>query len=493
MKRSSLVKLLFFSLALYANVRYALFLLNPIHIGNLPFYIVTALADLISLVTLTFIWLSSLHFELMKDRYYHEIRELQTRGRELVNSKVSILIPVVNEKFEIVKETLEAAKNIQGNKRIFLLDDGKRDELKELAQKMKIEYLRRGDRSHFKSGNLNHGLKHVNSDFVAVFDSDFIAKKNFLTETLPLFTEESVGAVQTPQVYYNKENLFSKGMKNFQKVFYEYTMPSKHLLGSAFCVGTNVVYRKSALDAIGGIPLIDHSEDVFTALKMAEHGYTVTYLNKELAFGLSPDNIISFFNQQFRWARGGLTMLFRHNTLFNMKLTLDQRIEYFFSNMFYLTGISILVYLFSPIAAILFNVKPINEAFFIEWLTAYSLFFIFNFAFYTLIVRKYRLQSMALGIFCFVPYVSALISIFTGRGFTWKPTNFLSGDVVARLIALLISYLFVTAIIVYLFLAKILVFRTSIAWYLFWMVINSFLIIYFVVGSYKSVFFSKPK
>src|SRR5258708_23641430 len=48
---------------------------------------------------------------------------------------------------------------------------------------------------------------------------------------------------------------------------------------------------------------------LIVCLKLNEHGYRVAYLNTQLALGLAPDNIISFFNQQFRWARGGFTML----------------------------------------------------------------------------------------------------------------------------------------------------------------------------------------
>jgi len=282
-------------------------------------------------------------------------------------------------------------------------------------------------------------------------------------------------------------------MINFQKIFYSYTMPSKHLLNSAFCVGTNVVYRKSALDEIGGIPLVNHSEDVFTSLKLTEHGWIVSYLNKELAYGLSADNVISFFNQQFRWATGGLTMLFSHNTLFNKKINFDQKIEYFMSNIFYLIGISTFIYLISPVIAILFNIKPINDIYFFEWLRIYAMFFLFNFVFYALTVNKYRIQAMALGMFCFIPYLSALFSILSFQKFIWKPTNFISGGIVARLVAPLVSYLFIVGVIFYLFLTKILTFNITFAWYIFWMIINSLLIIYFIFSAYKSIFFIKNK
>src|SRR5258708_720500 len=267
MKRSSLIKIIFFSTAIIANVRYFLFLINPVHIGVPWFFGLIFIADLISLIVLTSTWLSCLHFELMRERYNKEIKDAQEKGIYLLKKKAAILIPTVNEEIEIISQTLKAALKIKGRKEVFLLDDGKRDELKELANKLGVRYLRREGRDYFKSGNLNHGLKHIDSDFIAVFDADFIAHEDYLKKTLPLFVDQEVGAVQTPQVYYNKGNLFSTGSQNYQRIFYEYIMPSKHLLNSAFIVGTNVIYRKEALDTIGGIPLVHHSEDVFTALK----------------------------------------------------------------------------------------------------------------------------------------------------------------------------------------------------------------------------------
>lgn len=491
MNKSSLAKLIFFALAIYANLNYAFFILNPIHIGNPLLYTLDLVANLISIVILTFAWISCIHFELMKDNYFQEIELFKGKGKYLLKNKVSILVPVVNEDIMVVQKTLKAVVDIKGSKEIFLLDDGKRDDLKDLAHTMNINYLRREGKEFFKSGNLNHGLAHVKTDYVVVFDADFCPKENFLEETMPLFVDETIGAVQTPQVYENRNNLFTQGMLNFQNIFYKYILPSKHLLNSAFCVGTNVIYRKSAIDAIGGIPLINHSEDVFTSLKLNEYGYRIFYLRKILAIGLAPNNIISFFNQQFRWARGGLTMLFKHNTLFNKNLKVDQKIQYFFSNLYYLTGISTLLFLINPLIAIITDAKPINEAFFYQWIVAYSLVFIFNFAFYALLVKKNRLQSMALGLFLFIPYLSALLSVIFSRKFTWKPTNFLGSGVITKLTMPLISYSSVCVFIVYLFSIGILEYKASYTLYSFWAALNLFLILYFIYNSYKSVFFNK--
>src|SRR5437660_714582 len=114
MKRSSLFKILVFSLALYANLNYLIFLLNPAHVGNPVYFVLDFIADLISIVVLSFNWLSCLHFEFFKGRYYAEIKETQKEGRELIKEKTSVFIPVVNEEISLVRKTLEAATKIKG-------------------------------------------------------------------------------------------------------------------------------------------------------------------------------------------------------------------------------------------------------------------------------------------------------------------------------------------------------------------------------------------
>lgn len=416
-----------------------------------------------------------------------EVRYLHDKGIALQQKPVAVFVPVVHEPLRIIQKTLTGIAAMKGNKNIYLLDDGNRDELKILCEQLHITYIRRDNRRFNKSGNLTNALRYTHEDYIAVFDADFIPKEHFLERTLPLFVDEKIGLVQTPQVYYNENTFFSKGFKNFQNLFYNYIMPAKSMQHSGICVGTNVVYRKSAIEAIGGFPRLDHSEDVNTSLQMHEIGYQSFYLNEALAIGLSPDNVVAFFNQQFRWSKGGLTMLFRNNTLFNKNLNWDQRIHFFFSNLFYLSGIAIFIYLLTPLLAIIFNSSAINPDFFAEWLKVYALFFIANVFFYSFMVRKNLLNSIALGLFCYVPYTRAIGAALFNKRFNWKTTNTKSSDVVTKLVAPFFPYILTTGTILYLFANEIIILQTSFLLYAFWMGVNTLLVIYLIVNSYISV------
>jgi cellulose synthase (UDP-forming) len=289
MRKTSLINVTLFVIALFANINYLLFILNPTHADNLGFYIITGIADTIAIVIFVSTWATALYFELCKPRYYREIAELRQKGKYLLSRKVAVLITVVNEDLSIVRNTVESAKALVGEKVIYLLDDGRKPETQALAAQLGVRYITRENTAFFKAGNLNNALRHhVVEDFVLVVDADFALQPDFIQRALPLFHDPRVAAVQTPQVYSNQESLFSKGSQYFQNIFYTYLQPGKHLLNSAFCVGTNVIFRKKALADVNGIAELEHSEDIFTTTNLLEHGYKISFLNEPLAVGLSP-------------------------------------------------------------------------------------------------------------------------------------------------------------------------------------------------------------
>lgn len=488
MRKTSLIKVALFAIALFANINYLLFILNPVHADNLGFFIMTGIADAIAIVIFVSTWATALYFELCKPRYYREIAELRQKGRYLLRKKVAVLVTVVNEDLSIVRNTLESAKALIGEKEIYLLDDGRKPATQALAAQLGVRYITRENNAFFKAGNLNNALRrHVAEDFVLVVDADFALHPDFIQRTLPLFHDPRIAAVQTPQVYSNEETLFAKGSKYLQNLFYTYLQPGKHLLNSAFCVGTNVIFRKKALADVGGIAELEHSEDIFTTINLLEHGYRVAFLNEPLAVGLSPTSLISFYTQQYRWARGGMLMLLKHNTLFNRRLHPEQRLQFFLSNFYYLSGISVIIYMFSPLLAILLNVKPLSDASFWQWLPTYALFFCTNFLFFLAFTKRHRVQSVMLGMFSFMPYMNAFSSEFLGwRKFKWKTTNSRSKGIITKLLFPYIVYLAFSVAIGYFLATGILSFNPGLILYYAWLAIDVIIVATFLVYAYAA-------
>jgi len=119
---------------------------------------------------------------------------------------VDVFIPTKSESLEILRKTLLACQKLRYPHRTLVLDDGNREEVRNLAEELGCIYLARDDNRGAKAGNLNYGLKHSNAEFIAVFDADHIPLSNFIDRTIGYMQDEKVAFVQTPQEFYNTDS-----------------------------------------------------------------------------------------------------------------------------------------------------------------------------------------------------------------------------------------------------------------------------------------------
>ena len=124
----------------------------------------------------------------------------------LAPGRVAVLIPTYNESREVLLPTIAAAVALRPGHETWVLDDGNRPWVQELAGLLGARYRARGSAEHAKAGNLNSAIETLDVDVVAVLDADHVARADFLTATLPYFDDDRVAVVQTPQDFYNLES-----------------------------------------------------------------------------------------------------------------------------------------------------------------------------------------------------------------------------------------------------------------------------------------------
>ncbi len=246
---------------------------------------------------------------------------------------VDLYIPTYNEPIEVLEKTITGALFLEyPNLNVWVLDDGRRAWLKEFCEAKGAGYITRPDNSHAKAGNINHALTKTDAEFVAVFDADFIAQRNFLLRTMGFFDDPSVGIVQVPHTFYNHDPMqanltLRKTLPDDQRFFFEAIMPSRDGWDAAFCCGSNSVTRRAALRAVGdALPTQSITEDMLLSLIMLRQGYVTRYLCERLAFGLAPESLKAFFVQRQRWARGATQILFLPNGPIGRNLRLVHRL-----------------------------------------------------------------------------------------------------------------------------------------------------------------------
>lgn len=415
--------ILFIIIAPISIVFYGAYIFDPKNIGFVPLYLLQIIADMITIAIAGSLWLTLLLDIIQPEHHKRKLSSNRTWiDKNLVT--VDVLVPVLNEPTDIIENTLASAVAMDYPHKTFVLDDGNSEEIKQLAKKLGVEYVTRPKegRRFAKAGNLNNGLQFCHGEFFAVFDADFAPKKEFLIELMPFFQNESVALVQSPQSYGNTDNFIASGTAQAQEIFYKYVLPAKNSYNAAFCVGTNMIYRRSAINEIGGVAKLDHSEDIWTTILLHEHKYESVFYHKILAIGRAPDTISAFFRQQNRWAQGGFSLMFTRNPLFSSSLTLDQKLQYFLSNIFFLSGFSVLIYLLLPIIYLLFGVHPMKLQS-TGWALHYIPFFITMYVVPLSLVGMPKLSTMSVALSSFYPYIGAFFDTLFQSKYIWVPTE----------------------------------------------------------------------
>ena len=229
--------------------------------------------------------------------------------------RVAILIATYNEELDVLERTIVGAKSLRHpNKEILVLDDSRRDWLRDYCAAQGVRYLRRPDNKGSKAGNINHALDRlaedpVPPDFVAVLDADFVPHRGFVSRSLALFHDPRVGLVQTPQHFFNADPIqhnlgLSRSYPDEQRFFFDYLQPCRDGWGIAFCCGTSSICRWEALRDIGGLPTESVTEDFLLTLTLQNKGWTTSDLAEPLTEGLAPEGLKEYVTQRARWCLG---------------------------------------------------------------------------------------------------------------------------------------------------------------------------------------------
>lgn len=276
---------------------------------------------------------------------------------------VDILVPTYNEPLSVVKPTIYAAMGIDWPRdklNIYILDDGTRDEFREFAASVGVQYVVRPSHEHAKAGNINHALKtRCQSEYVAIFDCDHVPTRSFLQMTMGWFLKDKqLAMLQTPHHFFSPDP-FERNLGRFRQtpnegsLFYGLVQDGNDTWDAAFFCGSCAVLRRHALDEIGGIAVETVTEDAHTSLRLHRRGYTSAYIRIPQAAGLATESLSAHIGQRIRWARGMVQIFRLDNPLFGKGLKLVQRLCYANAMLHFLAGIPRLIFLLAPLAFLL--------------------------------------------------------------------------------------------------------------------------------------------
>ena len=233
----------------------------------------------------------------------------------------------------------------------------------QLARSFGFTYIRRPNPGyHKKSGNLAYALQRTGGEQIVIFDADFRPRPDFLIETLPYMEDPAVGLVQTPQYFRSSkdQSWVERAAGVTLEVFYRAVQVSRDRFGSALCVGSNAVYRRTALEAADGFTDIPYAEDSHTGLDMRYVGYRLIYLPVVLAAGVCPSSVDAFMRQQYRWCCGATSLIWTHH-MWRVEMPWRARLPYVAGWLWNLTaGLRTVVLPLMPITLLAFLPREIQ-------------------------------------------------------------------------------------------------------------------------------------
>jgi cellulose synthase/poly-beta-1,6-N-acetylglucosamine synthase-like glycosyltransferase len=287
-----------------------------------PRRIMSALeAAILGLYFLTLVILSifGMHRYIMLYLYFkHRDRRAASLPLPAALPRVTVQLPLYNEMY-VVERLLESVTRIRYPKELLeiqVLDDST-DETVTIARAAvaryraeghDIHYLHRSDRTGYKAGALDAGLKQARGEFVLIFDADFVAPADILEKSLGHFTDPQVALVQARWGHINRD--FSL-LTQVQSVLLDGHFVLEHggrsRSGRFFNFnGTAGIWRRQAILDAGGWEHDTLTEDLDLSYRAQMKGWRFVYLQDLVSPAELPVEMNAFKNQQHRWAKGSV-------------------------------------------------------------------------------------------------------------------------------------------------------------------------------------------
>jgi cellulose synthase (UDP-forming) len=208
-----------------------------------------------------------------------------------------------------------------------------------LSQSLGFHYLSRPlaglPRENNKSGNLNFALSQSQGDLILVLDADQVPEPDILSRMVGFFRLPKVAYVQSKQAFClpNGDPFYNR-----DEIFYEVVQSSNDNANAVISCGSGVIYRRQALEELGGFATWNIIEDFTTSYELLSRGWKGIYFPYALSRGLAPSTLAGVYRQRFQWCLDTMRLFFWDNPLKKKGLNLSQRLHFLMIMVCYLVS-----------------------------------------------------------------------------------------------------------------------------------------------------------
>ncbi|OPX20553.1 MAG: hypothetical protein BZ151_03405 [Desulfobacca sp. 4484_104] len=272
------------------------------------------------------------------------------RGR--CNYSVDVFITCCGEPLPIIQTTLLAVKKLNYESyQVYVLDDRGLPAVATVAQSLGFHYYSRPLQGvpllNNKSGNLNFGLGLSQGEIVLVLDADQVPQPDIIRRMIGFFNFPRIAYVQSQQSFFLPDD---DPFFNRDEIFYETIQLSNDQANAVISCGSGVLYRRQALEEIGGFITWNIVEDVTTSYELLSRGWKGIYFPYILSRGLAPETLAGVWRQRFQWCLDTMRLFFWDNPLLKRGLNLRQRLHFL---------VLMITYLISGVVLPIFYLMPL--------------------------------------------------------------------------------------------------------------------------------------
>lgn len=253
-----------------------------------------------------------------------EFKRKPIKKDPMFNPKVTVIVPAYNEELNAVRTIDNLLKSDYLNLNILFVDDGSKDNTYSIVNaafennpKVKVMTKPNGG----KASALNFGIQQAECDILVCIDADTVLLPDAISQMIPYFQDEEVGAVAGNVRVGNTVNMLT----NWQKIEYTTSQNFDRVAFDAVNAilvvpGAIGAFRKEAIDEVGGFTLDTLAEDCDLTVRILREGYKVKTCNKAISLTEAPESVKMFIKQRFRWTFGMMQCFWKHrDLLFNTR------------------------------------------------------------------------------------------------------------------------------------------------------------------------------
>jgi len=260
------------------------------------------------------LWMLLLYFR-------HKSTPPQPLGDPSFEPMVTVQLAVFNE-VNVVERLMDHVVRMDWPKNrleIQMLDDSTDDTVKvaqAVCEKYRnlgwdISYIHRTDRTGYKAGALDNGLKTAKGEFVAMFDADFLPTEDFLRRAMPHFFDHKIAFIQGCWDHLNRDfSLLTQVQAILLDGHFVFEHTARHRSQAFFNFsGTAGMWRVSAIADAGGWEHDTITEDADLSYRAQLKGWRGVYLKDMVVPAELPVEVNAFKSQQHRWAKGNAQVI----------------------------------------------------------------------------------------------------------------------------------------------------------------------------------------